>query len=61
MLVVTQWLKRDQVWVFFILCIVVPLMLACDAVMFVFSCMSGGWMLTPQRVPSDDDSTDSRV
>lgn len=45
MLLFNQSMKRDQFWILFILCIVAPLMLGCDAVMFVFSCMSGGWQL----------------
>lgn len=49
MLLFNQSMKRDQFWILFILCIVAPLMLGCDAVMFVFSCMSGGWQIKPPR------------
>lgn len=43
MLVVIQWLKQDKVWVFFILCVVAPLMLFCDLMTFFVSF----WEVTP--------------
>ncbi len=39
-------LTRDQCVDFFILCVVLPLLLVCDAAMFVFECMSGAWPLS---------------
>ena len=40
--------SRDQCVDFFILCVVVPLLLVCDAAMLVFEVMSGAWPLTPR-------------